>query len=154
MNQNNHDEKLNELKELFIFYDKDKDNHVDLQAFEKMMLCLGIKLENKQKELNSIKQNYFINKNNIDLISFDKFMEYLKKRSNIKEVEEEIIECFKSINKKQNGILSFTEVKQALMDMGEEFDDEEIEEIFNWADPQNKEGITYEEFVRLLCTKY
>lgn len=154
MNNINHDEKLHELKELFDFYDKDKDNHVDLQSFEKMMLCLGIRFENKSKELNFIKQKYFVSKNTTDLISFEKCLEFIKSRSNIKEIEEEIIECFKNINKNQNGILSFTEIKQALMDMGEELDDDEIQEIFNWADPQNKEGITYEEFVKLLCTKY
>ena len=153
-NNNNHDEKTHELKELFAFYDKDKDNHVDLASFEKMMLCLGIRFENKLKELSLIKKKYCVSKNNTDLISFDKCLEFIKSRSNVKEVEEEIIECFKNINKNQNGILSFIEIKQALLDMGEEFDDEEIQEIFNWADPQNKEGITYEEFIKLLTTKY
>ena len=154
MNYNNNDEKLLELKELFAFYDKDKDNHLDLQSFEKMTLCLGIKFENKSKELSLIKQKYCILRNNMDLISFEKCLEFIKSRSNIKEVEEEIMECFKNINKNQNGIISFLEIKQALLDMGEEFDDEEIQEIFNWADPQNKEGITYEEFVKLLSSKY
>jgi len=151
---NSKDEKIQEFKELFSFYDKDKDDCVDIVNFEKMLLCLGIRFEDRNKEINIIKQKYSIAKDNIYLISFEKCMEYIKSRSNLREVEEEVIECFKNINKNGNGILSFNEIKQALLDMGEEFSDEEISEIFNWVEPKNKEGITYEEFIKLLTTKY
>ncbi len=150
---NNKDEKFYEFKELFSLYDKDKTNYVDLANFEKIMLCMGIRLQNRKKEFDLIKQKYCTIINNAYLISFNKCMEFIKSISNLKEVEDEIIECFQNINKNGNGLLSFIELKQALLDMGEEFDDEEIEEIFHWAEPKNKEGITYEEFIKLLMAK-
>lgn len=149
----NNDEKFLELKELFSFYDKDKDDLIDIPTLEKMMLCLGIRLNENKKELEIIKNKFCVVKDTKILIGFEKCLEYIKTRANILELEDEVIECFKSINKTGSGKISFAEMKQALLDMGENFSDEEIQEIFQWIDPNENGGITYDEFLNLLATK-
>ena len=150
---NNNDDKLAEFKELFSFYDKDNDNLIDMSDFEKILLCLGIILSEKKNDEKNLKEKFFIIKENKYLISFDNCIEYIKTRSNLNDLEEEIIDCFKSINKKADGKISFLEMKQALMNMGEDFDDEEIKEFFVWVDAPNEEGMTYEDFIKILSTK-
>ncbi len=147
-------EKYNELKTLFSFYDEDNDNYVNVECLEKMFLCIGINLSDSKKEMEILLEKFCVFHNDEYLLSFEKFLEYISSRSNLNDIEDEIIEQFSDINKSGNGKISKIELKQAMKNMGEDFDDEEIQEIFNWVDNEKKDGLTYQDFIKILSNKY
>ena len=147
-------EKFQELKTLFSQYDEDEDNYVNVECLDKMCLSLGININDEQKEMQILLDKYCVLSNEEYLLSFEKFLEFISARSNLKDIEDEIIETFNSFNKSGNGKISYLELKQALKDMGEEFDEQEIQEIFNWVESDVKDGLTYEDFVKIISNRY
>ena len=154
MNSSINPEKYNELKTLFSFYDEEGNGYVNVESLEKIYLCIGINLSENKKEMEILIEKFCIYNNGEYLLSFEKFLEYISARSNLNDIEDEVIEQFEQINKSGTGKITKIEFRQAMRDMGEEFDEEEIQEIFNWVDNDKKDGLTYQDFMKILSNKF
>ena len=82
-------------------------------------------------------------------ITFDEFIEFIKKYhlSKNKNSTDEIIGAFQVFDKNHNGVLSLSEFKHILMDLGQKFTEEEVNEIFNESDLNKNGNLDYKEFV-------
>ena len=130
------DDLLEEYQEIFDSYDVNGNGVIDKKEMEAVLERLGQPATSKQiqkvfDELGSTNQQ----------ITFDEFIEFIKKYhlSKNKNSTDEIIGAFQVFDKNHNGVLSLSEFKHILMDLGQKFTEEEVNEIFNESD-LNKNG--------------
>lgn len=149
------DEKQKEVREAFDLFDLDKDNLLNIEESESVLKCLGYNFDKTQ--LYKIMREYGIYKHSDN--SQEKFLclkaliNFLNKRNKEVDTEEELMESFKSFDKDRDGKLNHKELKYLLFTLGEQFEDEEIEEIIKEIDTTGEGVIYYEDFVKILLYK-
>ena len=138
------DDLLEEYQEIFDSYDVNGNGVIDKKEMEAVLERLGQPATSKQiqkvfDELGSTNQQ----------ITFDEFIEFIKKYhlSKNKNSTDEIIGAFQVFDKNHNGVLSLSEFKHILMDLGQKFTEEEVNEIFNESDLNKNGNLDYREFV-------
>lgn len=138
------DDLLEEYQEIFDSYDVNGNGVIDKKEMEAVLERLGQPATSKQiqkvfDELGSTNQQ----------ITFDEFIEFIKKYhlSKNKNSTDEIIGAFQVFDKNHNGVLSLSEFKHILMDLGQKFTEEEVNEIFNESDLNKNGNLDYKEFV-------
>ncbi|XP_037811228.1 myosin light chain alkali isoform X1 [Lucilia sericata] len=67
---------------------------------------------------------------------------------------EDFIECLKLYDKAENGTMLLAELQHALLSLGENLEDEQVEELFaDCMDPEDDEGfIPYSQFIQRLMS--
>ena len=68
--------------------------------------------------------------------------------------EEEILEAFKVFDKDGNGFISAAELRHIMTNLGEKLSDEEVDEMIREADIDGDGQINYEEFVKMMMSKW
>ena len=138
------DDLLEEYQEIFDSYDANGNGVIDKKEMEAVLEKLGQPATSKQiqkvfDELGSTNQQ----------ITFDEFIEFIKKYhlSKNKNSTDEIIGAFQVFDKNHNGVLSISEFKHILMDLGQRFTEEEVNEIFDESDLNKDGNLDYREFV-------
>lgn len=138
------DDLLEEYQEIFDSYDVNGNGVIDKKEMEAVLEKLGQPATLKQiqkvfDELGSTNQQ----------ITFDEFIEFIKKYhlSKNKNSTDEIIGAFQVFDKNHNGVLSISEFKHILMDLGQKFTEEEVNEIFDESDLNKDGNLDYREFV-------
>ena len=138
------DDLLEEYQEIFDSYDVNGNGVIDKKEMEAVLEKLGQPATSKQiqkvfDELGSTNQQ----------ITFDEFIEFIKKYhlSKNKNSTDEIIGAFQVFDKNHNGVLSISEFKHILMDLGQKFTEEEVNEIFDESDLNKDGNLDYREFV-------
>lgn len=138
------DDLLEEYQEIFDSYDVNGNGVIDKKEMEAVLEKLGQPATSKQiqkvfDELGSTNQQ----------ITFDEFIEFIKKYhlSKNKNSTDEIIGAFQVFDKNHNGVLSLSEFKHILMDLGQKFTEEEVNEIFSESDLNQDGNLDYREFV-------
>lgn len=138
------DDLLEEYQEIFDSYDVNGNGVIDKKEMEAVLQKLGQPATSKQiqkvfDELGSTNEQ----------ITFDEFIEFIKKYhlSKNKNSTDEIIGAFQVFDKNHNGVLSLSEFKHILMDLGQKFTEEEVNEIFNESDLNKDGNLDYKEFV-------
>ena len=140
------EEVLEEYKDIFDTYDINKNGKIERKEMKIMLKKLG--KEGSQEEIDEIWRA--MNKIESDsTISFDEFIEFIRRYNLSKNsmTTDDIINAFEIFDRNHNGTLTINEFKHILMDLGEKFSEEEVNEIIEDID-LNKDGkIDYKEFV-------
>jgi Ca2+-binding EF-hand superfamily protein len=150
------DEKQKEVKEAFELYDRDKDNLLNYEELEDVLKCLGYNMD--KSHIFKILRDHGVTKNNQEnlnekFISFQELVIFLNKRNQEFDMEEELMETFRNFDKDGDGKLNHKEIKYLLLTLGEQMNDEEIEEFIKIIDTTGQGIIYYEDFVKLLMYK-
>merc|ERR1711974_548972 len=96
--------------------------------------------------------------NNVDsdcngTIDFPEFLTMMARKMNSDEREEEIREAFCVFDKDGNGFISAAELRQVMLNLGEELSDKQVEEMIKEADIDGDGKVSYEEFVTIMARK-
>lgn len=159
------DEKLREIKEAFELYDVENKQSVGMTQLKSILLCLGI--EASSNEINNIMEEYGESPSNINegensslnmistlkKISYSNFLLMMSKRNNESDYEDELMEAFRAFDKAGDGKLGFQEIRYILLCLGEDFSEEEINEIINQTDTSGKGYVDYQDFIKVLLLK-
>ena len=149
MSDNLTDEKIQEFKEAFKIFDKDKDGYITIKELGEIMKSLG--QIPSESELHDMVNEVDIDGNgNID---FKEFLGLMARKMRDTDTEEELIEAFKVFDRDGNGLVSSIELKHVMISLGEKITDDEVEEMINEADIDGDGFINYEEFVRMIINK-
>ena len=143
------EEKIQEFKEAFEIFDKDKDGYITIKELGEIMKNLG------QSPTDSELQD-MINEVDVDgngNIDFKEFLGLMARKMRDTDTEEELIEAFKVFDRDGNGLISSQELKHVMISLGEKITDEEVEEMIKEADIDGDGFINYEEFVRMIINK-
>merc|ERR1712153_124311 len=87
-------------------------------------------------------------------IDFPEFLSLMARKMKDTDTEEELIEAFKVFDKDGNGFISAAELRHVMTHLGEKLTDEEVDEMIREADVDGDGQINYEEFVKIMMSKY
>lgn len=136
---------LDRLHEAFKIYDQNNDDMISASK-ELPLVIRAYGLNPSQSELsNYIKQIEKDPRGNISFQDFSDFM--LDKMSNF-DLPEDIVDAFRTFDMEEKGFISVNELRFILMNLGEKFSEQEMDE-FILATQVNANGdVDYREFVR------
>ena len=140
------EEVLSEYQDLFDSYDLNKTGEIERKEMKTILKKLGKESTNEEieqiwKSMNKIESDY--------TISFDYFVEFIKRYNLSKNSmsTDDIINAFEIFDKNHDGTISINEFKHILMDLGQKFSEDEVNEIITEIDLDNNGKINYIEFV-------
>jgi calmodulin len=140
------EEKINEFKEAFEIFDKDKDGYITTKELGDIMKNLG--QTPSEAELQDM-----INEVDIDgngTIDFKEFLGLMARKMRDTDTEEELIEAFKVFDRDGNGLISNIELQHVMTSLGENITMDEVDEMIKEADLDGDGYINYEEFVKMI----
>ena len=143
------EDKVNEFKEAFEIFDKDKDGYITTKELGDIMKNLG--QTPSEAELQDM-----INEVDIDgngTIDFKEFLGLMARKMRDTDTQEELIEAFKIFDRDGNGLISANELQHVMTSLGENVTEEEVEEMIKESDLDGDAYINYEEFVRMIVNK-
>lgn len=136
--------KLEEYKEAFLLFDKDLSGKISVDEIAKVLKSFGQDMT--QDEVKHMIAD--LDEDASGELDFDEFITFMQ-RTQVEDVseEEEIIRAFQTFDKDGNGYLSCAEFKHILVNLGDRFTEEEVEEIYKEADLNHDGKLDYREFV-------
>ena len=135
-----------EYQDLFDSYDLNKNGKIERKEMKTILKKLG--KEGTEEEIEQIWKS--MNKIESDsTISFNDFIEFIKRFNLSKNTmsTDDIINAFEIFDKNHDGTLSINEFKHILMDLGQKFSEDEVNEIITEIDLDNNGKINYRDFV-------
>jgi len=135
------EEALEEFKEAFALYDKNKDGRVNAKELQELMRYMGnIYADGEIMDL----MRQFGGGDSVDLNGFLNMMSKTSADGNV----DDIIMAFRVFDKDGNGTISITELRFVMTCLGDKLEDELVEAMLNQADPAGTSSVYYESFVR------
>ena len=140
------DDKLNECKVIFEFFDSDKDSKITTKELGDCLRVCGAAPNEQQLQMiiNGLEKNKNI------YISFEKFLVILEQILQNQDSEEDIINKLKNLDKLNNGIISEIDLRQLMTNYKNALSPEEIEAILQEAQVDENGYINIENFVKIL----
>ena len=86
-------------------------------------------------------------------INYEEFLNIINQREKDVDQEEEVIKAFKVFDKDGNGLININELKDIMLNFGNNWSEEELNEMFKEADIDMDGYLNYEEFVRTMLSK-
>jgi calmodulin len=140
---------VSELKEAFDLFDKNGDGRIPTKELGTMMRSLG------QNPSDSELQDMIdeVDADNTGTIDFTEFLTMMARKMKETDSEEEIKEAFKIFDRDGGGFISAAELRQVMTSLGENLNDDEIDEMIREAGQDGDGRIDYNEFVQLMMGK-
>ncbi|XP_036406789.1 calcium-binding protein 2a isoform X1 [Megalops cyprinoides] len=141
-------EEIEELKEAFVEFDKDKDGFINCKDLGECMRTMGY----MPTEMELIELSQQISGGKIDFEDFVELMgpKMLAETADMIGVKE-LRDAFKEFDSNGDGQISLTELREAMKKlMGEQLNPREIDEILRDVDLNGDGLVDFEEFVRMM----
>ena len=143
------EEQVSEFEEAFSLVDKDGDGVINKEELGAVMRSLGQSIA--EAELQDLINKVDAVDNMVDLPGFLTIMGSLKTKDN--KMEEEFREVFNVFDMDGSGFISARELKQVMVDFGDNPTDGEVEKLMRHADTDRDGQVSFEEFVTMMTTK-
>ena len=144
-NQNDLQEERRKLmKEVLDLYDPDNEGYVKSRDIAKILRAMGRTLEDDDE------QNFLqaADPDNSGKISKDNFLATVEAMFSLaKEEVNELLEAFKVFDLKNTGKISVKNFKKVLTDIGQEFSEEEVDDILKYIDRDG--NINIKDFIQI-----
>ena len=138
-----------EYKKVFESYSKGQEGNVNKQELANIFKAINIDASDEEiKEI--IKKMDLEDKKEIN---YDEFLTIINQREKDVDEEEEVLKAFKVFDKEGNGLININELKDIMLSMGNNWSENEINEMFAEADIDMDGYINYEDFVRTMMSK-
>ncbi|XP_033736461.1 neo-calmodulin-like isoform X1 [Pecten maximus] len=145
------EDKVHEYKEAFNMYDKDHDGIISTQKLGAVLRALG----HNPTEIEMQEMIDEIDSEDTGSVDFESFLDVVMSRDIDDEDHERALrEAFKMFDRDGNGYIDAEELRLCMMNLGEKLTQEEVEEMIREVDVDFDGRMNYEEFVKLMCTKY
>ena len=138
-----------EYKKVFESYSKGQEGNVNKQELANIFKAINIDASDEEiKEI--IKKMDLENKKEIN---YEEFLTIINQREKDVDEEEEVLKAFKVFDKEGNGLININELKDIMLSMGNNWSENEINEMFAEADIDMDGYLNYEDFVRTMMSK-
>lgn len=148
------DEQIQELRDAFEMFDKNGDGCISIQELRTTLTFLGI--TTTEEELQVIFNTVDTDRNNlIDFKDFCFLMTpcgvFMRPEEGVGECEKEDLlkEAFDVFDADKNGFIDAEELKQAMLSVGEDLNDQELTSLLASADINGDGKVEFEEFKRV-----
>ena len=141
--------KLIGCKELFDYFDRNKDGEITLGELGEVLRALG---ENPtEEELGEIMIQ--IDGDKFGRMNFKEFIEVYSRKVEDPDTDEDLVEGFKLFDKDNKGLITLDQMKYLLTELVPSLSEEEAEEIVKEADFNKSGDIDIKEFVKIILSK-
>ncbi|CAF0920846.1 unnamed protein product [Brachionus calyciflorus] len=142
---------ISELKQAFRLFDKGENGVVTTQEIGSVLRNLG--LYPTEQELQQMLRDIDIDGDGT--FSFEEFVQLMYNMGNISEISEEqedkeLREAFKVFDRTGSGYITSSDLRSVLQCLGEQLNEDEIEDMIDEVDIDGDGRIDYEEFVASL----
>ena len=145
----NQKDKVEEYKKIFKLHSNGENGYINKNDLVTIFKSINIEASDEEiKEI--IKQLDLEEKKEIN---YDEFLSIINQREKDVDEQEEVLKAFKVFDKDGNGLININELKDIMLSIGNNWDENEINEMFADADYDNDGYINYEEFVRTMMSK-
>ena len=146
-NQNDLQEERRKLmKEVLDLYDPDNEGYVKSRDIAKILRAMGRTLEDDDEQ-NFLQAADPDNSGKISKVNFLATVEAMF--SLAKEEVNELLEAFKVFDLKNTGKISVKNFKKVLTDIGQEFSEEEVDDILKYIDIDRDGNINIKDFIQI-----
>ncbi|XP_036275300.1 centrin-1 [Pipistrellus kuhlii] len=135
-----------EVREAFDLFDADGSGTIDVKELKVAMRALGF--EPKREELKKMVSE--VDKDGTGRITFSDFLAVMTQKMAEKDTKEEILRAFRLFDDDETGKISFRNLKRVANELGENLNDEELQEMINEADRDGDGEVSEEEFLRIM----
>jgi len=141
--------KLQEFREAFELYDKDKDGSITLKELSQVLK--SINADFSQNQIESVISE--ADTTGTGKLNLDDFISLMASKYRETDTDEEVINAFRVFDKEGTGVISANELKHIMTTLGDKLTDEEVDEMIREADINGDGSIYYEDFVRTMMAK-
>ena len=134
------------MKEVLDLYDPDNEGFVKSRDIAKILRAMGRTLEDDDE------QNFLqaADPDSTGRISKDNFLETVEAMFSLaKEDVNELLDAFKVFDLKNTGKIYVKNFKKVLTDIGQEFSEEEVEDILRYIDIDRDGNINIKDFIQV-----
>ncbi|XP_029634784.2 neo-calmodulin-like [Octopus sinensis] len=142
-------DEIEEYREAFTMFDRDKDGRITAKELGTVLRSLG-------QNPTEVELRDMINEVDIDgngTIEFNEFLEMMMKCKSETNERQEVTDAFKVFDTNKDGFINASELRHVMMNLGEKLTDKEVEDMIREADADGDGRIDYEEFIRILMAK-
>lgn len=145
------DDKIKEYQEAFNLYDKDNDGIIAIQKLGRVLRAMGL----NPTEIEVQEMIDEVDSEGTGNLDFESFLNILASRKFDDEDHEDALrEAFKMFDRDGNGYIDAEELRICMINLGEKLTLEEVEEMIREVDIDYDGRMDYQEFVKLMCSKY
>merc|ERR1712086_1239624 len=124
------EEQIEEIREAFNLFDADNSGAIDVRELKAAMRALGFEV--KKEELKKMISD--IDSDGNGSIEFQEFLEMMTGKMGEKDPREDIEKVFKLFDDDNTNKISFRNLARVAEELGENIDDEELQDMINQAD--------------------
>ena len=141
--------KEKEYKIIFEKNDSNKDGNVNSLELANILRAININVSDE--EIKQIIEEIDLEGNGE--INYEDFVSILNRREKDVDNVEEVLKAFKVFDKEGNGLININDLKHIMINVGNNFSENEINDLLAESDFDMDGYINYEEFIRSLLTK-
>ncbi|XP_055908500.1 uncharacterized protein LOC129943223 [Eupeodes corollae] len=134
-----------DLKLAFDSFDSNGTGWIGLEELRVAISALGY--ETKMDQLRAMLAE--VDKDAKGKISFDDFLHIIAGKMSQKDTKEEILKSFRLIDVSNTGNISFEDLQRVTLELGEDLNDEELQEMIQEASSKTDEPVSFEEFINI-----
>merc|ERR1712205_72023 len=134
------DEQLDEIREAFSLFDADASGMIDVRELKVAIRALGFEVKNEELK----KMVTDVDNDGNGTIEFVEFLQMMTGKMGEKDSREDIEKVFKLFDDNTNKI-SFRNLARVAEELGENIDDEELQDMINQADRDGDGEINIDE---------
>ncbi|XP_015795381.1 caltractin [Tetranychus urticae] len=140
------DEVRQDIKDAFDMFDRDGKGTIELTNLKLAMRALGF--EPKKEEIKKITAEFV--KDDKSMVAYDDFCNLMARKICEKDTNDEIIKAFQLFDLTNSGKIRFEDLKKVSQELGENINDEELQEMIMEADRDENGYVDKEEFLRIM----
>ena len=142
-------DKTEEYKKIFKLYSTNDDGYINKS--ELATIFKSINIDASDEEIKEIMKQLDLEEKN--KINYDEFLSLINQGEKGFDEQEEVLKAFEVFDKDGNGLINIKELKDIMLSVGNNWDENEINEMLADADYDMDGYINYEEFVRTMMSK-
>ena len=142
-------ETINQFRFFFDLFDKDSSGTITTKELGTVMRNLG--QNPSEEELKQLIRE--VDLNGDGTIDFKEFLCLMLKKMNDTDIDEELQDAFRHFDMDKDGYITPHELRNGMINIGEEYTPEEAEEMIKEAYLDNDGKIDYNEFMKVILSK-
>ena len=142
-------EQILEFREAFQAFDKDGNGSITTKELGTVMRSLGQNLS--EAEIKEIIDEVDEHKNGT--IDFQEFLSLMARKMKLLDKEDELIEAFKKLDLDGTGKISKYQLRYIILSTQNDFNADDIEELFKITDMDDEGNIDLHDFIKILMSQ-
>merc|ERR1712226_1814435 len=139
-------EQKHEIREAFDLFDTDGKGRIDVKELKVTMRALGF--EPKKEDIKKALAD--LGKDGNSTIDFNDFYQIMEIKMGERDPKAEMEEAFRLFDDNNTGKISFKNLKRVCQEIGENINDEEMQEMIEEADRNGDGQVDLQEFLRIM----